>query len=521
MNRNHTSTSASDKKKASTNIDPNLQQKSKPSSPSSTNNKNNAKSASSYGIMIQEHLKTYLEKGEKGTWEERGKLIQYATQFSKKNYDMIVQLFGPIVSRLRTEWMMYCTYKNLYEAEVPPNGARPSLLSHNTVYRNMFDNLCPQHKMSLVSNLMSNFVHRKVLSVQYLDFNKKGDAENSFEFEESIKLNEADDKLDTFATLQFLQDLIIKCIDVEIIWYGSYEMRKRLDPSFNPVTAAFPPLALKNAEMNMKHSIENKRIKFNRKNRTALASKEHEEIEAQSDNQTTHDSTRQILFKEYQDIPHEHAEMMKDTLPHRYTVRKMIADLVFNNFVDNEDKPKISKTLHKNECFSDWILMIAAIFNHVLLVYVPDSIHDLITVDIPLDPLASEFDFQAKWIKDRQAKYEATFSIDRVSKDFKRLLTYGPKEKLCSCCQGRREAQDSILPLVHPAKYRMKYRMNCAYCRSKLGKYLCASCHVERYCSVECQKAHWKDHKHLCHDICAMDNIRKEVLAQFNKEENQ
>ncbi|KAH0834204.1 ankyrin repeat-containing domain protein [Lanmaoa asiatica] len=48
----------------------------------------------------------------------------------------------------------------------------------------------------------------------------------------------------------------------------------------------------------------------------------------------------------------------------------------------------------------------------------------------------------------------------------------------------------------------------CDNCRAKgSGLKRCARCHVVRYCSTECQRAHWKVHKPECNPFCAETTV--------------
>lgn len=37
-----------------------------------------------------------------------------------------------------------------------------------------------------------------------------------------------------------------------------------------------------------------------------------------------------------------------------------------------------------------------------------------------------------------------------------------------------------------------------SFCGNERASKLCGKCQVARYCSVDCQRSHWKTHKHLC-----------------------
>ncbi|KAG6377918.1 hypothetical protein JVT61DRAFT_14707 [Boletus reticuloceps] len=48
----------------------------------------------------------------------------------------------------------------------------------------------------------------------------------------------------------------------------------------------------------------------------------------------------------------------------------------------------------------------------------------------------------------------------------------------------------------------------CENCKTKgSGLKQCARCHVVRYCSTECQRAHWKTHKPACNPFCAATTV--------------
>lgn len=50
--------------------------------------------------------------------------------------------------------------------------------------------------------------------------------------------------------------------------------------------------------------------------------------------------------------------------------------------------------------------------------------------------------------------------------------------------------------LVKPMYY------TCGYCKKVGNKHRkCAKCNLQRYCSKECQKAHWKTHKKACQTV--------------------
>ena len=70
-----------------------------------------------------------------------------------------------------------------------------------------------------------------------------------------------------------------------------------------------------------------------------------------------------------------------------------------------------------------------------------------------------------------------------------------------------------------------KHRAECAACQKKEEFYAeeefnaCAGCQISLYCSRECQKAHWKEHKEFCKaNRCTEDNAHyKKSLRKMKK----
>lgn len=77
----------------------------------------------------------------------------------------------------------------------------------------------------------------------------------------------------------------------------------------------------------------------------------------------------------------------------------------------------------------------------------------------------------------------------------------GPSELLtvlCCCLVECRNQRISMLKNF-TKKMNSSYEKQCTYCGagSKDAK-RCSRCQCAIYCNVECQKAHWKVHKHFC-----------------------
>ena len=54
-------------------------------------------------------------------------------------------------------------------------------------------------------------------------------------------------------------------------------------------------------------------------------------------------------------------------------------------------------------------------------------------------------------------------------------------------------------PVLLITKHEMEIR--CCGCRGQLGHLTCPGCFAVRYCSAECRKAHWRQHKVVCREI--------------------
>ena len=50
--------------------------------------------------------------------------------------------------------------------------------------------------------------------------------------------------------------------------------------------------------------------------------------------------------------------------------------------------------------------------------------------------------------------------------------------------------------LPHPIKFRYQ-EPKCVVCGKK-SQFKCSQCAVEKYCSRNCQKSHWNQHKSIC-----------------------
>ncbi|KAF2813594.1 uncharacterized protein BDZ99DRAFT_517842 [Mytilinidion resinicola] len=78
-------------------------------------------------------------------------------------------------------------------------------------------------------------------------------------------------------------------------------------------------------------------------------------------------------------------------------------------------------------------------------------------------------------------------------------------------------AKNLVAPQGHnwkPAIYYPEPEPFCPICKSPLGLRLCTGCSCVSYCSRECQRVHWKDHRDVCRHITGLKDkgyVAKEI----------
>ena len=95
---------------------------------------------------------------------------------------------------------------------------------------------------------------------------------------------------------------------------------------------------------------------------------------------------------------------------------------------------------------------------------------------------------------------------DLISADDHTLVSYYRKRISCSCLDQKYEEVKSV------KKMGRCYNQNCSHPGGKVERskmFSCTRCGVASYCSVECQRAAWKEHREKCDKIV-------QVKAAFN-----
>lgn len=64
--------------------------------------------------------------------------------------------------------------------------------------------------------------------------------------------------------------------------------------------------------------------------------------------------------------------------------------------------------------------------------------------------------------------------------------------------RGRRKALCDLLRIEYVTNMVEACKTRCANCWMKSGKKRCGECLLTEYCSEECAKLHWKEHKSVC-----------------------
>ena len=94
--------------------------------------------------------------------------------------------------------------------------------------------------------------------------------------------------------------------------------------------------------------------------------------------------------------------------------------------------------------------------------------------------------------------------VELGSADDHTLVSYYRKRIPCACLDDKYKEVKSI------KKMGICHNLNCSHPDGKVerSKMLsCSRCGVTNYCSVECQRAHWKEHKEVCSIIADIQRL--------------
>eukprot|EP00985_Skeletonema_marinoi_P001264 scaffold514_cov121-Skeletonema_marinoi.AAC.3 len=106
----------------------------------------------------------------------------------------------------------------------------------------------------------------------------------------------------------------------------------------------------------------------------------------------------------------------------------------------------------------------------------------------------------------------STMKLDIMQANDKMIVTYFRKRTSCSCLDEKRKEYKGVKKTGKccndqcPLPERVAERSSLLYC---------TACKLVQYCSAECQKAHWKYHKHQCTSIAKLNSIDYEYVQKI------
>ena len=121
--------------------------------------------------------------------------------------------------------------------------------------------------------------------------------------------------------------------------------------------------------------------------------------------------------------------------------------------------------------------------------------------------LAANFDeMNAVGLRKTRATLNTAKVLELDSADDHTLVSFYKKRIPCACLDEKYKEVKTI------KKMGICFNLNCSHPDRKVErskKFSCSRCNFAKYCSVECQKAAWKDHKQICGKIAnANDELK-------------